>query len=121
MKISDRLCAYLKQSSECMHAPADAVMLAASAVDSMLKAKGHAYGGLYTRIDKAAVDYVISSDMAAWAHAVRLYSNDHRHADVAAELPTLEDAKRALSFATTLAQIMFVLPARVTPRLKGEA
>lgn len=121
LEIPDRPRTYLKQASESMHAPAGAVMLAASAVDSMLKAKGFNDGSLYSRIDKAAAEHVITSDMAAWAHAVRLDANDQRHADDAAALPTTADAQRVLAFAATLAQIMFVLPARVALGLQGEA
>jgi Domain of unknown function (DUF4145) len=121
LEIPDRPRAYLKQSSESMHAPAGAVMLAASAVDSMLKARGFNDGSLYSRIDKAAAEHVITQDMAAWAHAVRLDANDQRHADDTAALPTTADAQRVLAFATTLAQIMFVLPARVNRGLQGEA
>ncbi len=121
LEIPERPRAYLKQASESMHAPAGAVMLAASAVDSMLKVKGYSEGSLYARIDKAAADHVITSDMAAWAHAVRLDANDQRHADEAASLPTVQDAQRVLSFAATLAQIMFVLPSRVSRGLQGEA
>ncbi len=119
LEIPDRPRSYLKQASESMHAPAGAVMLAASAVDSMLKTKGYTQGTLYTRIDKAAEDHVITSDMAAWAHAVRLDANDQRHADEASELPAIQDAQRVLSFAGTLAQILFVLPSRVSRGLEG--
>ena len=119
--IPERPRAYLKQAKESLHAPAGAVMLAASAVDSMLKAKGLLEGSLYTRIDKAAADHVITQDMAAWAHAVRLDANDQRHADDAASLPTEADAKRVIAFASTLAQLMFVLPSRVARGLHGEA
>lgn len=121
LEIPERPRAYLKQASESMHAPAGSVMLAASAVDSMLKVKGYIDGTLYTRIDKAAKDHVITSDMAAWAHAVRLDANDQRHADESAGLPTEQDAKRVLAFAATLAQIMFVLPSKVARGLQGEA
>lgn len=121
LEIPERPRAYLKQASESIHAPAGTVMLAASAVDSMLKAKGYTEGSLYARIDKAAADHVITGDMAAWAHAVRLDANDQRHADESADLPTVQDAKRVLSFAATLAQIMFVLPSRVSRGLQGEA
>jgi hypothetical protein len=96
-----------------MHAPAGAVMLAASAVDAMLKLKGYADGSLYTRIEKAVTDHAITADMAKWAHAVRLDANDQRHADQAAILPTQEDAKRVIDFAAALAEILFVLPSRV--------
>jgi len=121
LEIPERPRAYLKQSSESMHAPAGAVMLAASAVDAMLKAKGYLDGSLYSRIEKAAEDHVITADMAAWAHAVRLDANDQRHADEAADLPTTQDALRVLAFASTLAQIIFVLPGQVARGLRGEA
>jgi hypothetical protein len=88
-------------------------MLAASAVDAMLKAKGLKEGSLYSRIDRAALDHVITSEMARWAHEVRLDANDQRHADEAAPLPQQADAKRLVDFALALAQLMFVLPARV--------
>lgn len=120
-EIPERPRTYLKQASESMHAPAGAVMLCASAVDAMLKAKNYVEGSLYTRIDKAAAEHAITQDMAAWAHAVRLDANDQRHADESAALPSEADAKRALAFATTFAQIMFVLPARVARGLQGEA
>ena len=62
-------------------------MLAASAVDSMLKAKNLTSGGLYARIDEAAKAHLITAEMAQWAHDVRLDANDQRHADDSAPLP----------------------------------
>lgn len=111
--IPERPRTFLQQALESLHAPSGAVMLAASAVDAMLKAKGYTEGSLYARIETAAKDYVITSDKAKWAHYVRLDANDQRHADTAASLPTKEDASRAVDFATALAESMFVLPARV--------
>lgn len=105
--------AYLEQAINSLHAPAGAVMLAASSVDAMLKEKGYKEGSLYTRIDKAAEDKVITSDMAKWAHNIRLDANDQRHADEAMTLPTPQDAQRCVDFALALGQFMFVLPARV--------
>jgi Domain of unknown function (DUF4145) len=102
-----------------MHAPAGAVMLCASAVDAMLKAKGSVEGSLYAQIDKAATEYLITADMATWPHAVRLDANEQRHADVATDLPCEQDAQRVLSFASKLAQLLFVLPARVKYGLEG--
>ena len=89
-------------------------MLAASSIDAMLKAKGLIDGTLYTRIDNAAAAHTITPDMALWAHAVRLDANDERHADEFARLPTMADAKKTVEFAISLAQLMFVLPSRVT-------
>jgi hypothetical protein len=88
-------------------------MLAASAVDAMLKAKGYSEGSLYKRIDKAKDDHVITEGMANWAHQVRLDANDQRHADGDAMLPGYNDANRSIDFALALGQFLFVLPARV--------
>jgi len=113
-EIPERARAFLRQAMESLGQAAGAVMLSASAIDAMLKVKGYKDESLYVRIDKAAADHVITSDMAKWAHQVRLDANDQRHADEAASLPTPEDAKRCLDFALALAEVMFVLPSRVT-------
>jgi hypothetical protein len=118
--IPDRPRSYLQQATESLHAPSGAVMLAASAVDAMLKLKGYIEGNLYSRIEKAAKEHVITKDMADWAHEVRLESNDQRHADEAAELPTVTDARRVIDFATALADILFVLPGKVQRGLEKE-
>jgi len=111
--IPERAREYLTQALNSMNAPSGAVMLTASAVDAMLKAKAYTEGSLYSRIDKAATDHIITADMAMWAHEVRLDANDQRHADAAASLPTIDDARHTIAFATALAQFMFVLPSRV--------
>jgi hypothetical protein len=110
--------AYLGQAIESLHAPAGAVMLSASAVDAMLKAKGYKEGSLNDRIKKAAKDHLITDDMAKWAHEVRLDANDQRHADETAPLPDQADARRSIDFATALGQFLFVLPERITRGLK---
>lgn len=111
--LPDRAREYLAQALNSLHSPSGAVMLAASAVDAMLKARDYKTGTLYARIDKAAKDHVITDDMAKWAHDVRLDANDQRHADEVAPLPTPEDATRAVNFAAALGEFMFALPARV--------
>jgi hypothetical protein len=88
-------------------------MLAASSLDSMLKVKGYTTGSLYSRIDEAAKNHLITEEMAAWAHEVRLDANDQRHADDTADLPSQKDANKAIEFAQALAEFLFVLPARV--------
>lgn len=109
---------YLKQSISSLHAPAGAVMLAASAVDSMLKERGYKNGSLYSRVDQALKDHLITDDMAKWAHEVRLDANDQRHADDSVSMPTENDAQKVISFAEALAEFIFVLPSRVTRGLK---
>ncbi len=111
--LPERARTYLSQALNSLHSPAGAVMLAASAVDAMLKAKGYKEGSLYSRIDKATKDHLITAEMAQWAHEVRLEANEERHADEAEPLPTPEEATRSLDFAMALGQFLFVLPARV--------
>jgi Domain of unknown function (DUF4145) len=109
---------YLHQAQESLHSPDGAVMLAASAVDAMLKAKDYEKGSLYSRIDKAAADHLITPDMALWAHHVRLEANNPRHVDDDEPHATPEGARQAVEFAVALANILFVLPSRVTRGLK---
>lgn len=104
---------YLDQAIACLHSPAGAVMLAASAVDSMLKEKGYKDGSLYKRIDLAAGDHMITEEMAKWAHKIRLDANDQRHADDSAPLPTEPDAQMTVEFALALGEFLFVLPERI--------
>lgn len=105
--------AYLTQALNSLSAPAGAVMLAASAVDAMLKGKGLKEGSLYSRIDKAATDHLITKEMAAWAHDVRLDANNQRHADEESPIPDATAARHAVDFSIALGQFMYVLPARV--------
>ncbi len=111
--IPEKAKAYLSQAIDSISAPAGAVMLSASAVDEMLKRIGYTEGNLYSRIDKAVADNVLTVDMGVWAHEIRLDANDQRHSDIAAQLPTEADAERVVDFAKTLAQMLFVLPAQV--------
>jgi hypothetical protein len=111
--IPDRARNYLDQAISSIHAPSGAVMLAASSVDAMLKAKGYKEGKLYTRIKKAEEDHLITPEMADWVHEVRLDANDQRHDDEEAPLPEQGDAEKVIEFARALAQFLFVLPARI--------
>ena len=105
---------YLMQTGETLNSPRASVVTSAGAVDAMLKARGLTDGSLYKRIDEAVTTGILTTDMAEWAHDVRLDANDQLHADLRAIPPTLEDAKRCLEFAKGLSDILFVLPARVT-------
>ncbi len=112
-QIPERPRTYLQQAMDTIHSPAASVMVSASAIDSMLKTKGLVKGSLYTRIDEAATQHLITREMAAWAHDIRLDANDERHADTEAVTSTSDDAHRCLAFAIALAEYLFVLPARV--------
>ncbi len=109
----------LSQAKNSLAAPAGSVMLSASAIDAMLKERGLVDGSLYKRIDGAVTSHLITQDMADWAHYVRLDANDQRHSDVDATLPTIDDAKKCLDFALALAEVLFVLPARVKEGMSG--
>ena len=111
--------AFLAQAADSLHAPAGAVILAGSAVDAMLKAKNYSDGSLKARINAAVEAHLLTTEMGAWAHQVRLDSNDQRHADEAAELPTEVDARHTLEFAKALATYLFVLPSRVAEGLRS--
>lgn len=111
--VPDRARNYLLQAIRSLSAPDGAVMLAASSVDAMLKAKNLVSGSLYTRINEAKDTHLITPDMADWAHDVRLDANDSRHADLNQPHHTLQSAERAVEFAVALAEALFVLPARV--------
>jgi Domain of unknown function (DUF4145) len=105
---------YLLQARDSIGQPMASIVMSAGAVDAMLKEKGLSKGNLYDRIDKAAADHLITADMAKWAHQVRLDANDQRHADASAPLPKQEDAQRCFDFAIALAEVLYVLPSRVT-------
>jgi len=116
--IPERVRSYLTQAIESIHAPSGAVILAASAVDAMLKNKNYKEGSLFERIDRAAKEHLITSDMAKWAHDIRLEANEQRHSDEDIPLPNVTDAKRVIEFSLALAQLLFVLPARIQRGLK---
>lgn len=104
---------FLQQAIDSAFAPAGSIMLCASAVDAMLKEKGLTEGSLYTRINKAVTEGLLTNDMATWAHQVRLDANDQRHSEVNADLPTVNEAKQVIEFTRTLAEFLFVLPSKV--------
>jgi DNA-directed RNA polymerase subunit RPC12/RpoP len=111
--IPEKAGVFLAQAMESLHAPSGAIMLCASSIDAMLKAKNLKTGTLYKRIDQAAQENLITEEMGAWAHDIRLDANDERHADDEADLPDINDAKRCIDFVKAFAEFMYVLPARV--------
>jgi hypothetical protein len=105
--------AFLQQAFETLHAPDAAAVMAGSAVDAMLKAKGLTDGSLYTRIDQALANNLLTGGMAEWAHSVRLGSNRPRHADAERPHVSREEAKQSVDFAEALGNFLFVLTARI--------
>jgi len=118
--LPERARKFLSQALHTLHAPSGSVMLSASAVDAMLKEKEYLEGSLYSRIDKAVEDHLITEEMGRWAHDIRLDANDQRHADIESPLPTDQDARRCVDFALALGEFLFVLPAKVRQGLNQE-
>lgn len=105
---------FLQQAFETLHAPDAAAVMAGAAVDAMLKERGYLDGSLYSRIDKALADNVLTRGMADWAHSVRLGSNRPRHADLDKPHVTHQEARQSVEFAEALGTFLFVLTAKVT-------
>jgi hypothetical protein len=104
---------FLRQAFETLHAPDAAAVMAGSAVDAMLKHFGYLDGSLYSRIDAALKDHLLTTGMADWAHSVRLGSNRPRHADKDSPHVSAEDAQRSVAFAKALGDFLFVLTAQI--------
>ena len=104
---------YLQQAYETLHAPDAAAVMAGSAVDAMLKARGYVEGSLYTRVDKAMADHVLTKEMGEWAHWVRLGSNRPRHADKDSPHVSPAEAQQSVEFAQALGEFLFVLSSRI--------
>lgn len=111
--IPERARVYLKQALESFGQPDGCAMLAASAIDAMLKHKSYVDGSLYARIEKANTDGVLTTDMKDWAHEIRILSNNPRHADLDDPHVSSEQAANILDFTRTLGQILFDLPSRI--------
>lgn len=109
---------YLNQAMETLHAPDAAAVMAGSAVDAMLKAQGYTEGSVYSRIEKAVAEGVLTQSMGTWAHSVRLGSNRPRHADAENPHVTNEEAKQSVEFAEALGQFLFEVTARVNEGIK---
>jgi hypothetical protein len=116
-QVPERVRVYLRQAQETLGWPKGSLALCAAGVDSMLKQRGFKDGSVKARIDQAAKEHVITADMVKWAHQVRLDAAELGHAAEG-------DAERCLNFALALAEVLYVLPARVTRGLeqaKGKA
>ena len=70
--IPERARTFLREALESIRSPSGAVMLTASAVDAMLKAKNLKTGSLFDRINQAAGQHLITPEMAQWDHDIRL-------------------------------------------------
>ena len=116
--LPERAQTYLKQAYDTRAAPDACAVMASSAVDAMLKAKGYAEGTVFARINKASEDGILTSDMASWAHHVRLEGNRPRHADDENPHVSPDEAQACIDFAEALGNFLFVITARVERGLK---
>jgi len=95
--------------------------MAGSAVDAMLKKPGLVEGSLYSRIDQALSQNLLTKGMADWAHEVRLGSNRPRHADADKPHVSPEEARQSVDFAEALGNFLFVLTARIQRGIEAAA
>jgi Domain of unknown function (DUF4145) len=112
-EIPDPARRYLQQAFETPHAPDAAAVMAGSAVDAMLKHFNLIEGSVYSRIDQAVSQHILTEAMGEWAHEVRLGSNRPRHADKENPHISLQQAQRSVEFAEALGHFLFVLSSRV--------
>lgn len=110
---------HLQDARDSLSIPNLSVIASSNAIDMMLQYKNYEDKGtrntnLMKRIEKAAEQHVITRDMAEWAQQVRLVANDGRHSKKGKDRPSELDANQCLEFATILAELLFVLPARVS-------
>jgi hypothetical protein len=114
VEIPDPARRYLQQAIETLHAPDAAAVMAGSAVDAMLKHHKLIEGSVYTRIDLAVSQHILTAAMGEWAHEVRLGSNRPRHADKENPHISPQQAQRSVEFVEALGDFLFVLSSRVT-------
>ena len=92
-------------------------MLASSAIAAMLKEIGYSEGSLFSRLEQASDDNVISEDFVQWASWVGLDKDEDDDEDEDT-LPTTDDANRMLEFVRMLGELLFVFPERVKQGIK---
>lgn len=110
---------FLQQAFDTLNSPDAAAVMAGAAVDGMLKHLEYTEGSLYTRIDKAVEDHVLTKAMGNWAHEVRLGSNRPRHADEKRPHVSETEAAQSVEFAEALGYFLFVLSKRIERGLEA--
>ncbi len=110
----------LQQARDAIHTPDACLMVCVSALDAVPQEKDVMpdKGTLNDRIKAAAENYLITEDVANWVNQIRLEANDIRHPENNRYLVTQEEAQQNLEFTEALAEILFVLPERVTRELE---
>jgi hypothetical protein len=115
MEVPERPRRILQDANDSRASPIACAAAAVRAVEAMIAHQGYAKrsDSLKARINKAVEQGLLPKVMGAWAHHVRLIGNDTHTDDEPDELPDKDEAKEALTFANTLAEYLYVLPARI--------
>ena len=119
--VPDRPRKILQDANDARSSPIACTTTAVRAVEAMLAEKGYRKSGLKSRITKAVESGDLPKAMGDWAAEVRELGVSSHTDEKPEPLSTKEDAERALLFANTLAQYLFVLPARITKARKPES
>ena len=120
-ELPERPRAILQDANDARKSPVACVTTAVRAVEAMMAAKGYCdrSKGLKQRIEDAVKAGDLPKDMGNWAHEVREIGRETHTDERPAPLPKDQDAQQALLFANTLAQYLFVLPARISKARKS--
>ena len=103
----------LQEANDSKKTPLPSITATRFSIEAMLAHLSYDSGVLKSRIDKAIEDNVLPNVMGEWAHEVRLFGNEGHTDEAPADLPTFEEAEHVLTYANTLAEYLFVLPARI--------
>jgi hypothetical protein len=98
---------------ETLHAPSAAAVMAGGEVDAMLKHLGLTEDSVYSRINQAVSDHILTSAMGKWAHKVRRGANRPRHADTEDPFGSVREAQQSVDFAEALGHYLFGPPSRI--------
>ena len=85
--------------------------MAGGAVDAMLKHLG--LTSVYSRVNQAVSDHILTPAKRKWAHKVRLGANRPRHADTEDPFVSAPQAQQSVDFAGAPGHYLFVLPSRI--------
>ena len=113
--------AILQNANDVRKSPVACVTTTVRAVEAMMAVKGYCdrSKSLKQRINEAVKAGDLPEAMGDWAHEVRELGRETHTDEAPPPLPTDKEAEKALLFANTLAQYLFVLPARISKARKS--
>ncbi len=115
-EVPERPRVILQDANDAWNSPVACVTTAVRAVEAMMAELEYDKRsmGLKNRIDSAVKAGDLPHAMGDWANEVREIGNETHTDEAPAPLPTEDEAKKALLFANTLADYLFVMPARIS-------